>query len=368
VSAKIYQKLLFLPFFLLSSQSYACSAFCLAGKDKVIVGKSYDWYFGHGHGAVYTNPRGVGRSTLIFDDSPNPASWVSKYGSIILTQFGRGTPISGMNEQGLVIEMLQLDVSKYNSSEVDKPYVNESHWSQFQLDNYASVDEVIAHVNDLRVVRAYTGIHYFVADGTGKSATIEFLDGKAVVRSGTDLPVPVLTNDPYDVLTAYDASHPGPPPNGMFSRLSEVRFQRAKQFTDQLAQTPDNRLKNMAWNIMETVRLDGMARDALMEASQWNIVYDIGARKIFFRTLKASGIKSIDLNKIDLALGAQELMVDMNLEITGDLVPHFHPYNFEANAALIRKNKWLMLASGQTSKIQPAVEYGRCATELLGEE
>ncbi len=190
------------------SKAQACTAFCLCTKDKVVVGKSYDWFVGHDHGGVYTNARGCQRTALNLDESPNPAKWISKYGSVTFTQFGRGFPIGGMNEKGLVVELLQLNEAEYNSHQVELPFVNEAQWSQYQLDNYASVYEVVANINKLRVVQAYTGIHYFVADASGKAATVEFLNGKAVVHHGEKLVWPNLTNSTYEESVRYVNENP----------------------------------------------------------------------------------------------------------------------------------------------------------------
>jgi choloylglycine hydrolase len=278
---------------------------------------------------------------------------------VTLTQFGRGVPISGMNEKGLVVELLQLPAAEYDSKDVDRPYVNESQWAQYQLDRFGDVEDVLAHLGDVRIQRAYTGIHYFVADRSGRSATIEFLRGRAVVHTGVDLPVPVLTNDTY----AESLESARWPQNGRFSALggrrSEVRFRDAQRLTDTVKTTADADLSDLAWTILKAVRLNGLASDALLEPSQWNIVYDLKAGTIDFRTRGSKTLKRIDVNKVDLNEGAPELTADMNLPVKGDFIPSLRPYDAAANEALVRKNTLLFTLSGQRAKIAPAVDYGR---------
>lgn len=58
-------------------------------------------------------------------------------------------PYGGMNEKGLVVEMLWLELTKYNIKQV-KQYVNELEWIQYQLDNYVTVQQVIDQLNTLK--------------------------------------------------------------------------------------------------------------------------------------------------------------------------------------------------------------------------
>ena len=82
-------------------------------------------------------------------------------------------------------------------------------WIQYQLDNCATVGEVIATDQKIRLektnVRAR--IHYFVCDASGDCATIEFLDGAMQVHRGKTLPCRALANDTYEWSAAYLRAH-----------------------------------------------------------------------------------------------------------------------------------------------------------------
>ena len=72
-----------------------------------------------------------------------------------------------MNEAGLVIDEMQ--------------------WIQHQMDNAATVDEVLRTDSKIRIVSHFGQSHYFVCDKTGKVATIEWIggqNGEAVSRPG----------------------------------------------------------------------------------------------------------------------------------------------------------------------------------------
>src|SRR6186713_884088 len=171
----------------------ACTTFCYADGGTLVFGRNYDWNIGDG--MVFTNKRGVYKQALV---DPTPARWTSKYGSITFNQYGREFPTGGMNEKGLVVELMWLDETKYPAAD-NRPAIGVLQWIQYQLDNCITIDEIIATDKKLRISpTGTTPLHYLVADANGKVATIELLNGKMVVYKGSDLSFPVLTNSTYD--------------------------------------------------------------------------------------------------------------------------------------------------------------------------
>jgi choloylglycine hydrolase len=84
---------------------------------------------------------------------------------------------------------------KYPESD-DRPVLGVLQWIQYQLDNNATIEEVIATDAKIRISPNNPPLHYLIADASGNAATIEFFNGKIVVHKGKDLPFPVLTNNP----------------------------------------------------------------------------------------------------------------------------------------------------------------------------
>ena len=105
----------------------------------------------------------------------NPARWNSKYGSITFNQYGREAPSGGMNEAGLVIELMWLDDTQYPQPD-SRAEVDVLEWIQYNLDTAASVAEVIKSSEAIRIASPVK-LHYLTSDREGNSATIEFLDG-----------------------------------------------------------------------------------------------------------------------------------------------------------------------------------------------
>ena len=118
-------------------ETLACTTFCLKNKGEVLFGKNYDWMIGDG--MIFVNKRGVSKMSAA---EKNPARWNSKYGSITFNQYGREAPSGGMNEAGLVIELMWLDDTRYPQPD-SRAEVDVLEWIQYNLDTAASVADVI---------------------------------------------------------------------------------------------------------------------------------------------------------------------------------------------------------------------------------
>ena len=144
----------------------------------MVFGRNYDWMADEG--MVCTNQRGLAKTSMKMPDG-NTISWVSRYGSITFNQYGKEFPTGGMNEKGLVVELMWLDGTTYPQPD-ERPSIGVLQWIQYQLDNHASVEEVINSDSKLRITSKGTPLHYLVADADGRAATIEFLNGKLNVH------------------------------------------------------------------------------------------------------------------------------------------------------------------------------------------
>src|SRR5688572_225451 len=167
----------------------SCSTFFIHHNGQMMFGRNYDWVAGTG--LLCTNHRGMSKTGFKVEDGEQ-VKWVSKYGSLTFNQYGKEFPTGGMNEKGLVVELMWLDETVYPKKD-QRPALNVLQWVQYQLDNAATVAEVIASDKLVRITREGTPLHYLVADAGGNVATIEFLNGRMVTHSGSNLPMPVLT-------------------------------------------------------------------------------------------------------------------------------------------------------------------------------
>ena len=331
-------------------ETLACSAFSFQKNGRVIVAKNYDWLFGHGHGAIFVYPRKTPRTAF----NPNlketdPFKWESTYGSVTFNQFGKGFPATGRNEKDLTIEALELAQAEYNGGE-SKRGVNEAQWAQYQLDMYASTAEVLEHLEELPVNKAYMGVHFLIADASGDTAVVEFLNGRVMAYHGESLKIPALTNNPYQELLDYHDSHPDEqcPASIWGARTSENRFCTIAKGLRNVSSKSDHEVYS-ALKILNAVRLNGSSHDARGEPTQWSLVHDLTDRSIYFETRDNPELRKIDLKKIDFSTLKTILVGDMNQSGEWDMTETLVPYTDEFNASLINKNHkllWIKWALG----------------------
>jgi hypothetical protein len=70
--------------------------------------------------------------------------------------------------------------------------------------------------------------------------------------------------------------------------------------------------------------------------TRWNIVYDIAAREIWFRSDQIPTYKSISMDAFDFSCEAPKLMLDVNAALEGDVEEHFTPYDYEVSLNVFR--------------------------------
>lgn len=295
------------------NHTYACSAFFSDGKTKYFA-KNFDWHSGQGY--IIKNTSGQSKFAYGLKGS-NQAYWTSKYGSITFNQIGKEFPYGGLNEKGLVVEQLWMSESVYQDNK--NQTISELEWIQYQLDNYATIDEVILNINNL-TIKPIATIHYFIADRNGNSAVIDFVEGKTVVnkKQGTNQ---VITNETF---------------------LNSVNyFERNKTKIDKDSRSHFDRycqIKNSLSNI--EIENQSQAFEILNNSSEnkshyktyWTIVYDLSNLKIYFKSFDNKIVKEINLSEINF---------DPNSNVEASAINQdffkLENYTFEMNKALFKK-------------------------------
>ncbi|HET8773586.1 MAG TPA: linear amide C-N hydrolase [Thermoanaerobaculia bacterium] len=267
----------------------ACTTFCSRG----LFGRNYDFEIGYGQ--VIVNKRGTSKTA----QRERAASWTSRYGSVTFNQFGRDSATGGMNEKGLVVELMWLDGTRYPDTDT-RSEVGTLEWIQYQLDTASSVAEVIASDANVRISASGAPLHYLIADASGDTAAIEFLGGKMVVHRGAS----VLANDPYTASV------------GMLKRGAMDRFARAT-----------GGLSGATTIAGAFALLDEVAQPH----TQWSIVYDINARSVYWKTAKNRTQRGSSLASFDFSCATPVQVADI------DGGP-FRDYTREQNAALVRRS------------------------------
>ncbi len=186
----------------------ACTRSLYVGDENtVITGRNMDWKEDLGSN-LYIFPAGMKRDGA---SGPKSITWTSKYGSVVVAGYEAGTT-DGMNEKGLVANLLYLAESEYGTPDPSRPFLSISAWTQFVLDNYATVAETVDALrpepfNILAPTLpngAPAALHLSISDPTGDSAIFEYVGGKLVIHHSKFYTV--MTNSPvYDQQLALDA-------------------------------------------------------------------------------------------------------------------------------------------------------------------
>ncbi len=288
--------------------SDACTTFSALDKSSgaMMYGRSYDR--GMRDALVIINQKNITKRAQV---SGNPAQWTSKYGSITFNQYGRDFPLGGMNEEGLVVEVMILPNGSTYSPDANSPDVNVTQWVQYQLDNAANLKQAIDNAQTLGINDTWVPLHYLVCDPQA-CATIEFINGKAVIHSGDDLgvtvdgvfvPVRALSNSPYgDSLnelkkySGFGGNAPLPTDPAYTSKESSKtvpRFIRAaakvKELEDASSSSPIS--VDMVFDGLDFVTQIG-------NATQFQIVYDLKNKAIHWRNVyDAAPEKGVETTK-----------------------------------------------------------------------
>src|SRR5690606_28459249 len=135
----IFGIIVFIGFF---SASKACTRVVYKGPSNTIMtGRTMDFSM-EIPANLWIFPRGVKRNG---EAGNNSIEWISKYGSLAVSSWDIATS-DGMNEKGLVANLLWLTETKYPAFEKDsnKKGMSVSLWAQYALDNFATVAEAVA--------------------------------------------------------------------------------------------------------------------------------------------------------------------------------------------------------------------------------
>jgi len=309
------------------------------GTGTVIIGRNMDWTEKMGT-KLYVMPKGIERNGLV---ETNPAKWTSKYGSIAVAVWD-GATTDGMNEAGLVANILYLAETKYGDRDLAREGISVSLWCQYYLDNFATVAEAVKAANSIQI-RAFeivhkgtpvdAPVHLSLSDATGDSAIVEILDGKPVIHHGPQYTV--MTNSPtYDeqlVLLKQYAGLGGKKPLPGTSE-AEDRFARGAYYLTLLPETPESYREAVAGvlSVMRNMATPFGANDPVrpnISATLWRTVSDATNKRYYFEFTDMPNLVWVDMDKLDLKAGAPVQSFDMASDInaSGEVSGKFKPTN-----------------------------------------
>ncbi|KAA0970258.1 linear amide C-N hydrolase [Aureimonas fodinaquatilis] len=325
----------------------ACTRFVYkGGGDQIITARSMDWKVDVGTN-LWVFPRGMDRSG---EAGPNSIKWTSRYGSVIASGYDVSTT-DGMNEAGLVANMLWLVESEYPHFDGTGPGLAISAWAQYVLDNYATVQEAVDALRDepFTIVTAnvpgedrLATLHLSISDAGGDSAIFEYVDGKQVIHHSPDYNV--MTNSPLFeqqlALNSYWQQIGGTVMLPGTNRASD-RFTRASFYAGAIPKT-DDRVETLAsaFSVIRNVSVPlgiSTPEEPNISSTRWRSVSDQTSLQYFFESAMTPNVFWVDLTKLDFS---PETGKTMKLDLGAD---QRNIFSGEANAEFKEKEAFKFL-------------------------
>ena len=296
----------------------ACTRVLHVSKDNkyTITGRNMDWYLRYPT-KFWKFPKGLQRNGLT---KKNPLQWVSKYGSLVLIQTAEGQSAiaDGMNEKGLVANLLYLTETEYPTRDIKKSGVASSIYLQYILDNFSSVAEAVATIQkgEFQIVPVsipnsdhLPTMHFSLSDASGDSAIIELLDGKTIIHHNRSYQV--MTNSPtYEKQLALNTYWEAIGGNTFLpgTRKSADRFIRASYYNKMLP--PSKNYKEAVAGVMSVMRNTSSPMGEAdpskpnISMTQWRVVDDHKNLIMFFESTISPSVIWIDMKKFDFSKGS----------------------------------------------------------------
>jgi penicillin V acylase-like amidase (Ntn superfamily) len=298
----------------------------------VVAGHSVDWPQPLATD-LYALPRGIKRDGMT---GPNTVTWESKYGSVVAATGGDEvrSASDGLNDQGLSVGALWLAQSDYGKFDPARKSLGVALWTQYYLDNFATVAEAVAFTEKDRfqlVGGPFLGTTLVLADPSGDAALIEYVDGKPRIHHSRSYTV-ATSAPPYDLqlkaLSQYQGFGgtkrlPGP------SEAAE-RFVRGAYFLSALIKPADYRgtvagVLSVIRNISVPMGQPGDPSQPAVVPTRWRTVADLTNKVYFYESATSPNLVWVKLDNLDLGEGSGIRKLDLAAQpdAIGDLTDQF---------------------------------------------
>ncbi|MFC3115108.1 linear amide C-N hydrolase [Cellvibrio fontiphilus] len=319
------------------SSVMACTRVVYQGPEQTIItARSMDWR-DEIPADLWLFPKGMQRNGMVGENS---IRWTSRYGSIVTSSFGVGSS-DGMNEQGLVANLLWLAESQYPEFDGRKKGLTVAAWVQYVLDNYATVEEAVKALRKepFVVVSAnipgtdrFATLHLSLSDAKGDNAILEYIEGKLVIHH--DMSYQVMTNSPIFekqlALNEYWRDIGGTVMLPGTNRAAD-RFVRASFYVNAIPQTSDSRLALASmFSVIRNASVPfgiSSPQEPNISSTRWRTVADHKNRVYYFENALTPNTFWVDIKQADFRAGAAVKKLSMaNHEIyTGNALAQFKP-------------------------------------------
>ncbi|MDO9529658.1 MAG: linear amide C-N hydrolase [Syntrophales bacterium] len=325
-------------------EATACTRVVYQGlENTVITARSMDWK-DEIPANMWIFPRGMQRNGAV---GPNSITWKSRYGSVIVSSFDCATA-DGMNEKGLVANILWLAESNYPKYDGKRKGLTIAAWVQYVLDNFASVREAVGELKKEKFVIVsdfipgtdkFTTLHLSISDATGDNAIFEYIGGKLVIQH--DRSYNVMTNSPiFSKQLALNEYWRGIPGTIMLPGTNRAadRFVRASYYIKAIPQTSDTRIAVASvFSVIRNCSVPfGISSkdEPNISSTRWRTVSDQKNLIYFFENVLTPNVFWVDLKKVDFSENAsvKKLTLEKHETYAGDAVGSFKktsPFKFQ---------------------------------------
>ena len=299
----------------------ACTRVVYQGKDNtVLTARSMDWKEDT-RSNLWIFPRGMNRNGEI---GKNPLEWTSKYGSVVASAYDICST-DGMNEKGLVANLLWLAESEYPQWDGKKPGLSIAAWVQYILDNFATVDEAVSYVEigTFEVVSdmmpdgtRMATLHLSISDADGDNAIFEYIGGELKIHH--DKSYQVMTNSPvFDqqlALNDYWKNIGGTTFLPGTNRAAD-RFVRASFYINAIPKVADTR--TAVASVFSVIRNTSVPlgittpNEPNISSTRWRTVSDQKNKVYFFESTIQPNVFWVNLQDVDFSEKAPVKMLDL---------------------------------------------------------
>lgn len=307
----------------LSPSTYACTRVVYKGADNtVITARSMDWK-SEIDVNIWIFPRGIEHNGEV---GPLSIKWTSKYGSIIASAWDIATT-DGMNEKGLVANLLWLGESEYPefNPHGTKPGMSISLWAQYVLDNFATVGEAVNYLRNepfvivsdyIHGTERFTTVHLSISDALGDNAVFEYINGKLVIHH--DPSYVVMTNSPvFEQQLALDEYWKGIPGTIMLPGTNRAadRFVRASYYIQAIPQTSD--MRTSVASVFSVIRNCSVPfgisseTEPNISSTRWRSVSDQKNLVYYFETVLTPNTFWVNLRDFDLSENGKVMKLNL---------------------------------------------------------
>ena len=316
----------------------ACSRVVYHGPgNTILTGRTMDWKDLDMKTKLWIFPKGMERDGRF---SSAPFKWKSKYGSVIVSVYDAAAS-EGMNEKGLVANILWLAESEYPDPSSGKPLMSLAAWAQYVLDSFATVDEAVRVLareefsvitGEMPGVGGLAACHLAISDPTGDSAIFEYVGGKLLIHHGREYTV--MTNSPiYDQQLALNSYWKEIGGLSMLpgTNRSADRFVRASFYLNAIPKTANIQMAVAGtFSVIRNVSVPlGIATPdhPNISSTLWRTVSDQKNRVLYFESALEPSLFWVDMRNADFSKGApvKVLVIQNGRFFAGDASSYFEP-------------------------------------------